>query len=93
MNTQIILGTLGTMTRSQLRATARQLGCRTGRNTPDTIANIRSAIETNKARFTVQFTIRPNTNPTARTAPAIFVKKLRTHKPNKVLFAPAPSRS
>lgn len=87
MNANLINTTLGSMTRSQLRNTARRLGLRTGRNTSDTIRNIRSAIESNDARFTVQFTIRTNTDKTARYSPAVYSAKLRTHKPNKVLIS------
>lgn len=88
MNGNLINQTLGSMSRSQLRNTARRLGVRTGHDKADTIANIRTAIENNDARFTVQFTIRPNTDRTARYMPAVFSAKLRTHKPNKVLVQP-----
>lgn len=87
MNGNLINTTLGSMSRSQLRNTARRLGLRTGRNKTDSLRNIRNAIETNSARFTVQFTIRPNTDPNSRYAPAVFSKKLRTHKADKVLVS------
>lgn len=87
MNGNLINTTLGSMSRSQLRNTARRLGLRTGRNKADSLRNIRNAIETNSARFTVQFTIRPNTDPNARYSPAVFSKKLRTHKADKVLIS------
>lgn len=88
MNTAIIAQTLATMSRNQLRATARRLGVKTGHDKADTIANIESAIANNTARFTVQFTLRSNSDPTAKYAPAVFSAKLRTHKPNKVLVQP-----
>lgn len=88
MNPAIISNTLHSMTRDQLRATARKLGVSVGHDKTDTVGNIANAISNNSARFTVQFTIRPNTDPAAKYAPAVFSKKLRTHKPDKVVVAP-----
>jgi hypothetical protein len=84
MNPAQIFDSLNTMTRAQLRATARKLNIRTGRNKSDSIANIASAIANQQARFTVIFTIREPGVAGSSFAPAVFQKKLRTHKPNKV---------
>lgn len=87
MNIKLINDTLNTMTRGELRAVARKLGVQTGKDKAHTLANLVTAIDTKKARFTLQFTIRPNTDPEARFVPGIFSRKLRTHKADKTLIA------
>ena len=84
MNPVQITASLNTMTRAQLRAVARKLNARTGRNKSDSVANILTAISNGQARFTVEFTIREKGIADSTFAPAIFKKKLRTHKPDKV---------
>ena len=84
MNPVQIVESLNTMTRAQLRATARKLNIRTGRNKSDSVANIVTAIATQNARFTVEFTIREAGVAGSSYAPAVFQKKLRTHKPDKI---------
>lgn len=85
MQTLTIVNTIGTMTRSELRAVATQLNVPRGRNRSDTVKNLAKAILDGKARFTIQFTLRSNEQPDVRFAPTIFSKKLRTHKPDKVI--------
>lgn len=87
MNTILIRDTLNTMSRGELRAVARKLGVKTGKDKAHTVANLVTAFDTQKARFTLQFTIRPNDNPEARYVAGIFSRKLRTHKPDKTVIA------
>lgn len=90
MNKTLITLTLNSMSRDELRAVAQRLNVPRGKDKNNTIANLVNAIEQKTARFTLQFTIRPNTDPNARFSPAIYCKKLRTHKTDKVIV-PAPA--
>jgi hypothetical protein len=83
----MITQTLDNLTRDEARAIATKLGVPRGRNRADTIKNLVAAVETKKARLSVTVTIRSNPHPEASYAPALFSKKFRTHKPNKVLVA------
>jgi hypothetical protein len=87
MNANQISNTLNEMSRTDLAAVAAKLGVKVGKSKANTVANVTKAIQDGKARFTVQFTIRDNSNPEATFASALFSMKLRTHKPNKVLVA------
>lgn len=86
MKPSLIIDTLSTMTRGELRNVARRLNVPTGRNKIDSIINISSAIRNKTARFTIDFTIRDNPIPTATYANVIFRKKIRTHKADKVIL-------
>lgn len=92
MKPSLIIDTLATMKRSELRNVARRLNVRTGRDKADTIANLSTAIANQTARFTIDFTLRENPDPSARFSKAIFRKKIRTHKPDKVLLPASSAR-
>jgi len=87
MKTYQIVDLLNSMTRSQLRNVARKLNIRTGRNKENTIVNIHNAIANGNARFTVEFTIREPGIAGSTFANAVFQKKLRTHKADKVIIS------
>ena len=87
MQTNQISNVLNEMTRPDLAAVASKLGVAVGKSKANTVANLTKAIQAGKARFTVQFTIRDNTDPKANFVPTLFSMKLRTHKANKVVTA------
>ena len=89
MKTQQITDTLNTMSRDELRAVASKLGVKPGKDKANTVQNLTSAIEAGNARFTIEFTIREKGTAGSSYANSVYRKKLRTHKPDKVLFAPA----
>ena len=86
MNSSQVTDALNTMTRSQLRAVATRLNVPRGRNRQDTVENLTNSIVNGNGRFTLQFTIRENGISDDSYARTIFAKKLRTHKPDKVLY-------
>lgn len=87
-NNKIITSLLNTMSRQDLSATAKELGIPCGKSKANTVANIQSAIGKNTVRSTIQFTLRPNTDPTATVAPTTFSVKYRTHKADKLVKTP-----
>lgn len=87
MNKTLISLTLNSMSRNELRLVAKRLNIPRGKDKNNTISNLVNAFEQKTARFTLQFTIRRNPDPTARYAIyskiyskryAIYSKKLRT---------------
>lgn len=89
MQTNQVSNTLNEMSRTDLAKVAASLGVAVGKSKNNTVANVAKAIKDGKARFTVLFTIRENTDPKATFAKTLFSMKLRTHKANKVV-TPAP---
>jgi len=87
MKPSLIIDTLNSMTRHELRAVATKLNVPRGKEKVNTVANILTAISNKDARFTVDFSIKEKGIPASNYAPTIYRKKLRTHKPDKVLWA------
>jgi len=90
MKANLITDSLNTMTRDELRAVAIHLNVPRGKEKNNTVSNLAAAIHAKKVRFSLQFTLRPNTDPTATTAPTVYSKKLRTHKPDKIVHPVTP---
>lgn len=86
MNPDQIVNSLNTMTRDELRAVATKLNVPRGKDKINTVANLSTAIAAGAARFTLEFTIREKGIADSTYANAIFKKKLRTHKPDKVVL-------
>jgi len=84
-----IIDALSAMSRDELRAVALNLNVARGKNKNDTIDNLVAAFRSGVGRFTLQFTIRETGIPGAY-PPAMFSRKLRTHKPDKTMV-PAPA--
>lgn len=84
MKASQVLDALNTMTRDELRAVAARLNVPRGKDKVNTVSNVATAIVGGDARFTLEFTIREKGIADSTYAPAIFKKKLRTHKPDKV---------
>ena len=78
------LATLGTMTREELRALAKSIGIKRGRNRNDTINNLLLAQSAGvmHAKVKVEFCKKPETPDTYRVP--IFGKKFSNGKPAKV---------
>lgn len=83
----LIVDTLNSMTRDELRAVATKLGVKCGKAKNNTVGNLMIAFANVQAQFTIQFTVRSNpTNPDVDTVGnVIYSKKLRTHKPDKIM--------
>lgn len=81
------------MTREELRIVARALGVPRGKNGKDTLANLQTAVAEGKAHVkTLGYVYAPSPltdAPAGTRGPCIFIKKLRTYKGDKTLFAPA----
>lgn len=87
-NLIIVTCALSSMTRTELRAVAHRLNIPRGKDKIDTLQNLADAITNGDARFTAMITIREKGTPGMKYVPAVFQKKLRTHKANKVLLRP-----
>ena len=82
---------LASMTRDELRSVAKVLNVPRGRNGKDTLANLSNAIATGKAHIKVLgyiYAPAPADAPAGSRGATVFIKKLRTYKADKVLFAP-----
>lgn len=88
MKPSLIIDTLNSMTREELCAVATKLGVPRGKGKNNTVGNLVTAFGNGQAQFTIQFTVRSNpTNPDVNTVGnAIYSKKLRTHKPDKIMI-------
>lgn len=76
------------MNREELRTLARSLNVPRGRNAKDTIANLQQAVADGKAHVkTLGYVYAPPApgSPVGSRGPCVFMKKLRTYKPNKTL--------
>jgi hypothetical protein len=74
-----------TMTHDEMRKIAKSAGITCGKNRPETLLNLLDGIKAGKIMFkTVCHIHIPSDNGNKRT---IFVKKLRTYKPHKVIMA------
>lgn len=78
---------LETMTRNELRSVAKASNTPRGRNRTDTIANLTKAVELGNLQ--VQFLATVKTPPVApaKYGKVVFMKKLRTYKPDKVVLS------
>jgi hypothetical protein len=74
------------MTREELRTVARALGVPRGKSGKDTFANLQTAVAEGKCHVKTLGYIY-NANDKGERASCIFVKKVRTDKPAKTLFA------
>jgi hypothetical protein len=84
----LITNCLNSMTREELRAVAKELNIKSGKDKNTTIANLVTAFGNLESQFTIQFTIRKNPeNPEWNTVGnAIYSKKLRTHKHDRIML-------
>ena len=78
---------LASMTREELRNVARSVNVPRGKNTQDTLANLKTAVADGKLHVKTLGYVYSST-PEGERGSCIFIKKLRTYKANKTLFAP-----
>ncbi len=79
---------LGSMTRDELRGTARVLGINRGKDAKDTAANISLAIQSGVAGLKAVASIVIPPKGDVRYSRPVFVKKLRTYKGSKTVQSP-----
>ena len=82
---------LASMTREELRSVAKVLNVPRGKNGKDTLRNLTEAFAEGKAHVKVLgyiYAPAPADAPAGSRGATVFIKKLRTYKADKVLFAP-----
>ena len=80
---------LGSMTRDELRGTAKALGINRGRDAADTASNISLAIRSGVAGLKAVASIVIPPKGDVHYSRPVFIKKLRTYKGSKTLRSPA----
>ncbi len=90
VGTTLLAGTavlFSSMTREQLRATAKSLNVKTGKDATDTASNLVKAIQDGKVAFKLVASIGP-TPATGTYINPVLTKKLRSYKADKLVQAP-----
>jgi len=82
----MVMEVLNSMTRTELRNLAVQLGVPRGRNKRDTEKNLGQAIYDGKAHIKTVVYINALPIPPSTQGQTLFIKKFRTYKPDKVLM-------
>lgn len=78
MNRNLVIANLNEMSREELNATAKRIGCKIGKSKNNTVSNVADALCGVKgARCTVEFTIRKGES-SAVNSEVIFASKFRT---------------